>query len=822
MGHSSHSRNNRQDHRHNGIVQSAFKPVATIRINEIKTQGNNSKYQQTISNNSKLANNNNTNSHGSLTINLSNIDLSDADQTLLDKGLSFIPTYRKFPIDKIYDAQNRLIRNLKLKDYFQSQTNYKYNPKIKTFKHPSTWIPPDRDLNKSTMTTIQDIISTTASLVQTGKQDKHGNLFLNNTKNNLTHNEKIALDKLKNNSEIVIKGADKGSSTVIMNKQAYLNEAYRQLNNTKYYRKIPKPIFKSNIPKINNILEDIKTEGYISDKQFNYLKATDTDRARTFYLLPKIHKPKDKWPQPDMPEGRPIVSDTGSESYRASQFIDSFIRPISTGHPAYLKDTYDFLNKIRGKQIPKNSILVTADVSSLYTNMDINRTLLVTREAMKIHPNPNRPDKLILDLLELTLKNNDFTFNGEYFLQICGTAMGKNYAPGLADLYLAYLDDKAINYKINPLFFFRFLDDIFFVWTGTLEELDEFQQFLNSLIPGINITFTVSHEKVDFLDTTVYKLNTDSELISSLQTRVFFKETDTHQLLHSRSFHPKHTFKSVLKSQLLRFKRISSTKEDYDNTCSILFNVLNKRGYSKRMLRQFKLEVWRQGDTLEPNKNHSDEKVLPIIVPYNNIGIKLARHWKNLLKNNDLFKQFKLITAYCNSHNLKQKLVRASLVQPLITRQPTGARVIISGSHRCTNIKCKACNYISETSIIKSTHNNRTFKLTDNINCKTCNIIYLITCKKCFKQYVGETGRSLADRINQHISCIRLKKETPIGLHFNQSDHSIRHFSIMGIDKMMETSDALLKRRNKENTWQTILQTTHPSGINNFNSNLLE
>jgi len=108
-------------------------------------------------------------------------------------------------------------------------------------------------------------------------------------------------------------------------------------------------------------------------------------------------------------------------------------------------------------QIPKNALLVTGDVSSLYTNMHIDRTLKVTKYALARHPDPNRPDIYILRLLEITLRNNDFCFNGEYFLQICGTAMGKSYAPGIADLYLEELDEKAMHgFKINPLFYFRF------------------------------------------------------------------------------------------------------------------------------------------------------------------------------------------------------------------------------------------------------------------------------------------------------------------------------------------------------------------------------
>jgi hypothetical protein len=42
-----------------------------------------------------------------------------------------------------------------------------------------------------------------------------------------------------------------------------------------------------------------------------------------------------------------IVSDTGSASYRVAQHINYHLEPLSTIDPAYLKDTYDFFNKIR-------------------------------------------------------------------------------------------------------------------------------------------------------------------------------------------------------------------------------------------------------------------------------------------------------------------------------------------------------------------------------------------------------------------------------------------------------------------------------------------
>jgi len=138
--------------------------------------------------------------------------------------------------------------------------------------------------------------------------------------------------------------------------------------------------------------------------------------------------------------------------------------------------------------------------------------------------------------------------------------MGKVYAPALANIYMLEFDEKAMNgFKIKPLLFFRYLDDIFFIWMGTLDELLEYETYLNSLIPGIKITLEYNKINCNFLDTTIYKQTINNE--TTLQTKVYFKPTDTHQLLHTNSFHPRHTCKGILKSQLLRFKRISSFVE---------------------------------------------------------------------------------------------------------------------------------------------------------------------------------------------------------------------------------------------------------------------
>lgn len=554
---------------------------------------------------------------------------------------------------------NRLTRYIKLKDFFEDDgDDGPYEPNFdRMFTKPNTWEPEDKKLSPSAKSLIHKLRASTDTIIKDYTLSDDGYYYLRNTNHNLTAGQRLSMKNLRSNASIVIKEADKGGMVVVMNKQSYLNEAFRQLNNTKYYTRIPTPLKFDLIPKINDILTRLYNKNFINFEQLKYLKADKEDRLRKFYLLPKIHKPKHLWPQTDMPEGRPIVSDCGSESNRSSEYIDYFLAPLAHNHPSYIKDTYDFVSKIRNKPIKESYLLVTGDLCSLYTNMSLDRILSVVKDAFIKHPDPRRPDKELLELLELNLRNNDFTFLNLIFLQIFGTAMGKKFAPNCADLYLEEFDDKAMHdFRIHPLFFFRFLDDTFFLWPGTIADLKEFEAFLNTLIPDIKITLNYSHTEINFLDTTVFK-HTHLQT-TTLQTKVYFKDTDTHQLLHTSSFHPKHTFQGVLTSQILRFKRLSSFKTDFDATCLTLFNSLRLRGYNRRMLRKTKHDIWHNNNDRLRNRN---KQILPVIIPYTSLSTRLTREWKNLISENDFCADFRTISAFTKHKSLKHRLTSSTI-----------------------------------------------------------------------------------------------------------------------------------------------------------------
>lgn len=163
--------------------------------------------------------------------------------------------------------------------------------------------------------------------------------------------------------------------------------------------------------------------------------------------------------------------------------------------------------------------------------------------------------------------------------------MGKRFAPSYANIFMADWERGTLSKcSLKPASYFRYLDDVWGVWSGTREDFLEFVSILNSHDPSIKLQYALDDKSINFLDTTVYK-GPNFEHHQVLDTKVFFKVTDTHVLLHKSSFHPRHTFRGLVKSQLIRFRRICSGDGDFWDAVRILYRALTKRGYSTSFLR---------------------------------------------------------------------------------------------------------------------------------------------------------------------------------------------------------------------------------------------
>ena len=170
-----------------------------------------------------------------------------------------------------------------------------------------------------------------------------------------------------------------------------------------------------------------------------------TEQTHQEFSDPKPTQDRQTLPPPQNPQtnhpGRPIVSSSDAVTENISQYVDYFLKPLVTGVPSYIQDTTDFLNKLC--QLPPllaGSLLVTLDVSSLYTNIPHKEGITACEEALNRRDNQEPLTTDLCHLMRLVLTRNAFTFNGEFFLQQHGTAMGTRMAPSYANLFMGKLD----------------------------------------------------------------------------------------------------------------------------------------------------------------------------------------------------------------------------------------------------------------------------------------------------------------------------------------------------------------------------------------------
>lgn len=148
-----------------------------------------------------------------------------------------------------------------------------------------------------------------------------------------------------------------------------------------------------------------------------------------------------------------------------------------------------------------------------------------------------------------------------------------------------------------------------------------------------------------------------------------FLRLPTHMLSYiKKSFHPKHTFKVIIKSQLIRFHRICTNLNDVEEATSILFRALRTRGYSRSFLRAIKSEVqsnWTSGNGQRNLLRDEPSKLVPLVLTFSTSSRILSQNIKenftNRQGNLEEFQEWKIITACRRNKNLKDFLVHASL-----------------------------------------------------------------------------------------------------------------------------------------------------------------
>ncbi|XP_077330261.1 uncharacterized protein LOC143964418 [Lithobates pipiens] len=363
----------------------------------------------------------------------------------------------------------------------------------------------------------------------------------------------------------------------------------RILQNKEWYRKIPESHVNYTTTQYRKLIGSTYHQGLISKKTWEYLNVADP-KTPTLYAIPKIHK------HALDPPGRPIVSGNGCLTEPASALIGDFLRPFVEGLTSYLQDTRDLLKVLDGMCISENSWLVTLDVEALYNSIPHDLGIGVVEgflsEAGEAKTNYNQ---FILKLLSFTLNNNIFIFGRSHYLQVQGVAMGKKCAPSYANLYLGgwerhifHCEDLFKFFCLIPVWR-RYIDDIFFIWTGIEAELFTFMELLKINTYNLKFTMEKSRSSLTFLDIQIY-VNPKGEIRSTL----FRKPLAANTVLHASSSHPEPLVASIPYGQYLCLKRNCSSEADFELEAKKLQIRLRHRGYSNKCLKRSYLRAKKQ------------------------------------------------------------------------------------------------------------------------------------------------------------------------------------------------------------------------------------
>jgi hypothetical protein len=311
------------------------------------------------------------------------------------------------------------------------------------------------------------------------------------------------------------------------------------------------------IKRTNQYLLSLRLAKWITQKQYEQLsiKPDDVELAHLYYL-PKAHKVGTPF--------RPIVSGLRHPTVKISKFLDDLLRPLFD--KMALKTTVtsglELIRKLQewSKNICQETKLCTIDVADLYTMIPQVEGVLALRKMLdylQIKQINGLKTEVIIRLARFVIQNNYFSYNGQYYHQIRGGAMGSPLTLTIANCYMFFFEQDIVRQISNSGgLYLRYIDDIFLIINWPLRHLLKQVDRWNKFDPNIKLSANTSLH-VDFLD--LHIENRDGQLF----TTVFHKPSYEPYYLPFISVHPRHMKQNIPCTMLLRAIRYCSTFKAY-------------------------------------------------------------------------------------------------------------------------------------------------------------------------------------------------------------------------------------------------------------------
>ena len=356
-----------------------------------------------------------------------------------------------------------------------------------------------------------------------------------------------------------------------------------------------------------NLLKTIRSKGGLSEEMYRRLFPTGAGSPK-FYGFPKIHKP-------GMPL-RPIGSSIGGVTYQTSKEVARILKPLVGKSEHHVKNTQDFIESIKGIHLSEDQCMVSYDVKALFTSVPTNKACIIIRQRLEEDSELNQRTSLSIDdiisLLEFCITSTYFSFQGKFYEQVEGAAMGSPLSPIVANIYMETFEVEAIRSAPSPpKFWKRYVDDTFTILESSKKE--EFLEHLNSIDQQIQFTAEEPREDgaMPFLDILV-----SPGRDGSLSTAVYRKPTHTDLYLQWESHHPLSSKYSVIGTLQHRGNTICSNPQLLHIEEKHLHQALMRCQYPNWALNKVKHKMRNPGTRTTTNRTSNITQRSYIVVPY--------------------------------------------------------------------------------------------------------------------------------------------------------------------------------------------------------------
>ena len=713
------------------------------------------------------------------------VEISESERTLLERGPKFVPTRKKLTESDLRSVESSIenaINSLRW-TIDNVDTANQGNTKRGSIEKSAE---EEGETQLLMEPRVQRLRSTTQRARQPPKMDVeterrscdlkarilHAYQQYHPRQSNITKEEKSAIRTLKNRENTIIKCSDKSKSLVVVNRDTYLTKVDLILADTETYEKTD--MTAETLEKIvSKELKKIKGLKSLPQDVYKGLFPTDT-RLPEFYGLPKIHK--------ENAPLRPVVAAFDGPLTPISVLLERVIHQLLKFVPSHIENTaaaVSSLKKTLSEQNPPDQklILCTMDVVAMYPSIPIDDGTAAVIEKLNEHRDDIDTAGLtceeIRSLLQLVLNNNYFKFGGKVFRQKKGVAMGNHLAPPLAIVFMDQLERRMLQRaELRPESYDRYVDDCIMVWKHGEANLQRFVDHCNQQHPSICFTWesTAQGNPVSYMDLKL-SLEGDNQLVYEL----YQKPTDSGVNLNFESGVPQNVKMSVAVQQFLRANTLSSSTDTRQRSENKIRVLLRENGFPDSIIERANSKA---RETQKGRVKDNEKPVVTLRLPF--CSDSLDKVVRRSIKKSGL----PIRITYDRAQTLKSMLVRSALV-------PTGCVVHEKyaeqqqrerkrrGKPRDDCISCQAG--IRER------------------DCEKKGAVYLLKCKFCPEEYVGESQRSIRTRLQEHQADARKRsKDTPWG------EHMMRHMdAVIGKEpvftaNILAIEQAIVRRKVRE------------------------